>query len=64
MTSQSAAYPDIFDLLERKKRGRERLAALPFSEKIRILEAMRGRDAMIRKAREARLKTAEKANPA
>ena len=59
MTSQSAVYPDISDVLERKKRGRERLAALSFSEKIRILEAMRERDSMIRRAREARLKKAE-----
>lgn len=59
MTSQSAVYPDISDILERKKRGRERLAALSFSEKIRILEVMRERDAMIRRAREARLKKAE-----
>ena len=59
MTSQNSVYPDISDVLERKKRGRERLAALSFSEKIRILEAMRERDAMIRKAREARLKKAE-----
>jgi len=59
MTACSAAYPDISDVLERKKRGRERLAALSFSEKVRILEAMRERDAMIRRAREARLKKAE-----
>jgi hypothetical protein len=59
MTSQNAAYPDISDVLKRKKRGRERLAALSFSEKIRILEAMRERDAMIRRAREARLKKTE-----
>jgi hypothetical protein len=59
MTSQNADYPDISDVLERKKRGRERLAALSFSEKIKILEAMRERDAMIRRAREARLKKAE-----
>jgi hypothetical protein len=59
MTSQSVVYPDISDVLERKKRGRERLAALSFSEKIRILEAMRERDAMIRRARQARLNKAE-----
>jgi hypothetical protein len=28
MTAQIADYPDISDVLERKKRGRERLAAL------------------------------------
>ncbi|HTE36155.1 MAG TPA: hypothetical protein VK630_06385 [Reyranella sp.] len=59
MTSQNSVYPDISDVLERKKRGRERLAALSFSEKIRILEAMRERDAMIRRARETRLQKAE-----
>jgi hypothetical protein len=59
MTSQSVVYPDISDVLERKKRGRERLAALSFSEKIRILEAMRERDAMIWRARQARLNKAE-----
>jgi len=59
MTARSAVYPDISDVLERKKRGRERLAALSFSEKIRILEAMRERDAMIRRARQARLNKAE-----
>jgi hypothetical protein len=58
MTSRSAVYPDI---LGRKQRGRERLASLSFSEKIRMLEAMRGRDEMIRKVREARLKKIENA---
>jgi hypothetical protein len=60
MTSRRAVYPDISDVLGRKQRGRERLAALSFSEKIRILEAMRERDEMIRKARETRLGKAEK----
>ena len=59
MTPQNADYPDISDVLEPKKRGRKRLVALSFSEKIKILEAMRERDAMIRRAREARLKKAE-----
>ena len=64
MTSESPPFPDISDILERKKRGRQRLAALSFSEKIKILEAMRERDAMIRKARETRIRKAKDATPA
>lgn len=56
MSSVRSVYPDVSDILERKERGRSNLAALPFHEKIRILEAMRDRDETIRRAREARQK--------
>jgi hypothetical protein len=59
MTSRRAVYPDISDVLARKRRGRERLAALPFSTKIKLLEAMRARDETIRKARKLRLKRSD-----
>lgn len=60
MTSRRATYPDISDILARKQRGRERLASLPFAEKIKLLEAMRARDETIRKARDRRLKQEKK----
>jgi hypothetical protein len=59
MTSRRAVYPDVSDILGRKQRGRERLAALPFGEKIKLLEEMRARDEVMRKARGRRLKKSE-----
>lgn len=49
--SEPAAYPDISDILERKRRGREQLAGLSFAEKLEILEAMRERADAIRRMR-------------
>lgn len=49
--SSRTAYPDISDILARKQRGREQLAALPFAEKLKILEAMRERASAIRPMR-------------
>ena len=51
MSSGGTPYPDISDILERKERGRKKLASLPFAEKIRILEAMREQFELIRRAR-------------
>jgi hypothetical protein len=59
MTSRRAVYPDISDILARKQRGREKLASLPFGKKIKLLEAMRARDEMMRKARSRRLEKLE-----
>lgn len=47
-------YPDISDILARKAEGRRELAAMSFSEKLKILEAMRARVEPIRRARAAR----------
>ena len=47
-------YPDISDILKRKARGRKQLAALSFGENIDILDAMRERVELIRRAREIR----------
>jgi hypothetical protein len=55
MISRKTTYPDIQDILTRKKRGRRNLASLSFSEKIEILEKMRERLEPIRRAREARI---------
>jgi hypothetical protein len=46
-------YPDISDIFKRKAEGRERLAALTFSEKIVRLEALNARLEPLRQAREA-----------
>ena len=56
MSARKASYPDVSDILARKERGRQKLAALSFGEKVRILEAMRERDEIIRRARETRRK--------
>jgi hypothetical protein len=34
-------YPDISDVLERKRRGRRQLADLTFAEKLEILDRLR-----------------------
>jgi hypothetical protein len=60
MASRRVVYPDISDILARKQRGRERLASLPFGEKIKLLETMRARDDMMRKGRDRRLEKPEK----
>jgi hypothetical protein len=48
------AYPDIADILQRKAEARKERAALPFGEKIAIVEALRERLAPFRRAREER----------
>lgn len=47
-------YPDISDVLERKREGRREKARLSFGEKIARIEAMRKDLAPFKKAREAR----------
>jgi len=54
VTVRTRKYPDISDVLARKARGRNRLAALDFGEKLDILDAMRERAEPIRRAREIR----------
>lgn len=43
-------YPDISELVERKKRDRRRLAALPFEEKMEIVFRLRERRKFMRAA--------------
>jgi hypothetical protein len=52
--SNENRYPDISDILALKAEGRRTLAALPFAQKLEILEEMRVRIEPIRRAREAR----------
>jgi hypothetical protein len=47
-------YPDISDVLERKREGRRAKARLSFGEKIARVEAMRKDLAPLKRAREAR----------
>jgi hypothetical protein len=47
-------YPDISDVLARKAQGRREIAALSFTEKLKILEALRERVEPIRRSRELR----------
>jgi hypothetical protein len=47
-------YPDISDLLTRKREGRRAKARLSFGEKIARIEAMRKDLAPFKRAREAR----------
>jgi hypothetical protein len=51
------SYPDISDVLARKAEGRRAIASLPFTEKLRILEALRERVEPIRRSRELRQST-------
>lgn len=60
MTARKTDYPDVSDILARKQRGREKLAAIPFAAKLQLLEAMRERDQVFRAARAARGKKAER----
>lgn len=45
---------DIAKIAASKEARRKRLAALPFSEKLRILDQMRERDAILRKAKKTK----------
>ncbi len=47
-------YPDISDILARKKTGRRKRAALSFAQKLSLLDALKKRVAPIIQAREAR----------
>jgi hypothetical protein len=47
-------YPDISDILARKEAGRRQRAALSFSEKLDIVDALRERVRPIIEARKAR----------
>jgi hypothetical protein len=48
------AYPDVSDILRRKAEARKERAALPYGEKIAIVEALRERLAPFKRAREER----------
>lgn len=58
MTSDKVVYPDISDILARKRRGREKLASLSFAEKLRILERLREPGLAFRRARKKRTQEA------
>lgn len=55
-------YPDISDILRRKAEARKERAALPYGEKIAIVEAMRERLAPFKRAREERIAQRGKAS--
>ena len=52
--SKPDTYPDISDILVRKKAGRRNLARLSFGEKIALVEELRERLAPFKRARESR----------
>ena len=52
---ESTVYPDISDILARKKEGRVHLSRLSFGEKITLVEALRERLAPLKRARERRI---------
>jgi hypothetical protein len=52
--SKPDTYPDVSDVLARKKAGRRNLARLSFGEKIALVEALRERLAPLKRAREAK----------
>jgi hypothetical protein len=54
MTSRRPPFPDISGILARKARGRGRLAALGFGEKLDRPDALRAQVAPIIRARERR----------
>ena len=54
MKAPHPQYPDISDILARKRRGRRELAALSFGEKLALLDALKERVDPIRRARERR----------
>ena len=47
-------YPDVSDILERKREGRRKLSKLTFGEKIARIEALRERLEPLKRAREGR----------
>ena len=47
-------YPDISDILARKKEGRRDIRERTFGEKIAMMEALRARLVPFKRAREAR----------
>jgi len=47
-------YPDVSDILARKREGRRAMARLSFGEKIARMEALRERLAPLKRARDAR----------
>ena len=55
MSSRSTdRYPDNSDILARRAAGRRQIASLSFTEKLKMLEALRERVEPIRRARESR----------
>jgi len=54
MTNLRSDYPDISDILARKRDGRAEVASRSFGQKIDMLDAMRQRVEPIRQARDKR----------
>jgi hypothetical protein len=50
-------YPDVSDILARKREGRRSMARLSFGEKVARMEALRERLAPLKRARDARRAT-------
>ena len=53
--SEPRDYPDISDILARKRAGKRQAAARSYAEKVAMVEALRERLAPFKRAREARL---------
>ncbi len=52
---KTVIYPDISDILARKREGRHVLSRLSFGQKIALVEALRERLAPLKRAREQRI---------
>ena len=63
MTDKQPKYPDISDILAKKASGRRQRAALSFSEKLDILDALRERVQPIVQARKIREEQRPKTTP-
>ncbi|MGA3307638.1 MAG: hypothetical protein ABSD08_03350 [Xanthobacteraceae bacterium] len=53
--AETTIYPDISDILARKRQGRRQLSRLSFGQKIALVEALRERLAPLKRARERRI---------
>ncbi len=53
--AETTIYPDVSDILARKRQGRRQLSRLSFGQKIALVEALRERLAPLKRARERRI---------
>jgi len=53
--AEKTIYPDISDILARKRKGRRQLSRLSFGQKIALVEDLRERLAPLKRARERRI---------
>jgi hypothetical protein len=62
MSDARSPYPDISEIIARKKSGRRQRAALSFAEKLAVLDTLKERVAPIVRARKARRRAKVSAN--